>query len=81
MDRCRLTLGMMGWVLATTENSSAVGGVLRVGTHGVMAVVGYDYYTRSRLLYKATTTLQGYDYFTRLRRFSGGNKRPATGLG
>ena len=40
---------------------------LRVGTRGVMVVVGYDYSTRLRLLYKATTTIQGYKYYTRLR--------------
>ena len=34
----------------------------------LMVVVGYDYYTRLRLLYKATTTIQGYNYYTRLRQ-------------
>ena len=67
------SLRMMGWGLMLAENSSVAvavavaAAVLRVGTHGVMVVVGYDYSTRLRLLYKATTTLQGYDYSTRLR--------------
>ena len=52
------------------ENSSvaaAAAVTLRVGAGGVMVVVGYDYYTRLRLLYKATTTIQGYNYYTRLQ--------------
>ena len=65
-----VSLCVMGWGLVLLENSSAavaaaaavaaVAAVaLRVGTHGVMVVVGYDYYTRLLLLYKATTTIQG----------------------
>ena len=56
------SLGVMGWGLMLGENPSAAAAVavtLRVGTHGVMVVVGYDYSTRLRLLYKATTTIQG----------------------
>ena len=63
-----VSLRMMGWGLMLAEDSSvAVAAVnVRVDTRGVMFVVGYDYYTRLRLLYKTTTTLQGYYYSTRL---------------
>ena len=62
-----VSLRMMGWGLVLLENSSAAVAAAAVAvTQGgsLMVVVGYDYYTRLRLLYKATTTLQGYDYST-----------------
>ena len=42
-ERDMESLRMMVWGLAAVES---VGGALRVGTHGVMVVVGYDYCTR-----------------------------------
>ena len=51
-ERDMESLRMMGWGLATAESCSVDGcGVLRVGTHRVMVVVGYDY------------SIQGYDYY------------------
>ena len=48
-ERDMESLGVMGWGLAVAENSAGVAGAaLRVGTRGVMVVVGYDYYTRLR---------------------------------
>ena len=58
-----VSLRMMGWGLVLLENSSAavaVAAAVAVTQGGsLMVVVGYDYYTRLRLLYKATTTIQG----------------------
>ena len=58
-----VSLCVMGWGLVLLENSSAavaVAAAVAVTQGGsLMVVVGYDYYTRLRLLYKATTTIQG----------------------
>ena len=60
-----VSLRMMGWGLVLLENSSAAVAVAAAAAVAVtqggslMVVVGYDYYTRLRLLYKATTTIQG----------------------